>query len=212
MRRALVVSLLVLAVACTDRTPSRTGDGGGIVLDRVDAAALSADDAGADPADAASTPRSDGGAAPPGDAAAPTSDASTTSDACDAPVADMRAELVPRCSTETRDCVAACGDAGCMRACVAADATPPWTMPPRSVTCEFCLAWQQKRCIDRSGCHAETAALSCCIAEHCPADGACATSTCAAARSAWETCATSTAATCLGAPIAGDYALCYPPG
>ncbi len=209
MRRIIVLSFLTFT-ACTSRTPSGPERDGGIVLRDDDAGLGGGADAGGDPSSGDGGVRADARVADArvADSGATPSDGGPST--CGEPIAMLREELLPRCSVATRECITACAESTCMRSCATADGTAPHMVSPgRFVNCEFCLSWQQKRCIDTSGCHPETAALQCCLEAHCP-DGSCLTTTCSAQNAAWSSCAMTTAASCLAAPVGGEYAVCYP--
>jgi len=185
-------------------------DGGGITLGdggaRADAGAASGTDAGGRVgADAGLRDAGRGGS----DAPAPDSDAGPPR-LCTDGVLPFPAADAPRCSLATRTAIEACaGDATCVRAAAAADATAPLTRGGRVLTCSYCLAAQQKYCIAANGCAMETEDLECCIAMSCP-DGSCTATSCAEPYGAWQTCAaTMASAACLSLPTSGDYAICF---
>jgi hypothetical protein len=197
---ALVVAgAVVFMMACSSRS---AGPPGGAPDDRGPFIGI---DGGAPSPDASSLPGDAGTSEPPLAADAGGTDAPAIPEpACDEPPAAFLPELTPRCAAETVGCLALCEDAPCMIACLDADDTEPVMMGVRRYDCSACIRWQQKVCIDRSGCHAETAALQCCVETHCP-DASCTATACAAENTAWETCARETATPCLGTPNGGEY-------
>lgn len=129
--------------------------------------------------------------------------------ACAEPVGELPVEYVPRCTAATRACVAACADAACRAACAAADTTAPY-MGIARVDCAFCLQYEELRCTDMMGCSMQTAALQCCVADHCP-DGGCIDTTCASEHAAYSSCESAMAPTCATAQATGDFAVCFAP-
>lgn len=76
------------------------------------------------------------------------------------------AELLPRCSVETRDCVLDCeGEDGCADVCWAADDTPA---DPTIGTCADCVIVDLLACLDAGGCQQEVAEIFCCGERECP--------------------------------------------
>ena len=77
------------------------------------------------------------------------------------------AERLPRCSAETRACVAACGDDedGCADICWADDETPA---DPDIGACGDCVILDLLACLDAGGCNQEVAEIFCCGERECP--------------------------------------------
>ena len=144
------------------------------------------------PADSGIPPRPDGGQA--------ASDAQAGSRACVTLPALGEAAL-PRCSVETRDCVAGCpaGDTGsaCRDACWGSDTTPAYDSGAGAVECADCIFRKLLECLQVSGCEPEVDAYLCCIVDHCAgADNTCISSMCAESGAAMFTCGGYTAPEC----------------
>jgi hypothetical protein len=90
-------------------------------------------------------------------------------------VPPMPADQLPRCTKATQDCINACAGAdGCRDACIAQDTFPA---APDGQDCGDCSFRQIFSCLDRDGCHPETAGALCCLV-NCAGDNACIQSEC----------------------------------
>lgn len=123
------------------------------------------------------------------------------------PMADTRAcaqvrkplpvESLPRCAASTLACRRSCAgqseddDAAerCREACVDADPTPPVLVAGTPVNCSACNLTQLLACGEEVGCHAQVAALMCCI-ESCiqSGDASCAEKQCRGAIDSFGQC------------------------
>lgn len=136
-------------------------------------------------------------------------DAAVTEAACDASPEPLLEADLPLCSARTRECVTLCATVECIRECLSNDRSAHVTRDGLTFDCSSCIERQQNVCIDRTGCHAETAALACCRRAHCDADG-CEPGACARENDAFAACATTTAGFCLVQPVTEEfYGLCY---
>jgi hypothetical protein len=90
---------------------------------------------------------------------------------CARPRQPLPPALLPRCSADTRACVAACPQAAdpdmCREQCLKADTTP--RDPTTGVDCSGCVYVQLFACVDRANCHTGVADVFCCIEANCPA-------------------------------------------
>ena len=102
---------------------------------------------------------------------------------CDYVLPPVPTEALPRCTSDTAGCVAACelGEPGntCRNACLAADTTPPGgDGAPGS--CTDCVFQQVFACVADNGCAAEVQSFYCCLIDRCSAgDDECAGTMCA---------------------------------
>jgi hypothetical protein len=91
--------------------------------------------------------------------------------ACAAPRAPLPETLLPRCAASTLACRERCATQSededvvkaCRDACVDADPTPPASVAGGAVDCSACNLLELIACGESVGCHAQVAALMCCI-------------------------------------------------
>ena len=132
-----------------------------------------------------------------------TVDSGTATGPCaDAPPA-VPAAALPRCAAATLTCLMGCADAACQQTCIDGDTTPADTTT--GLDCNTCLNAQSIQCADANGCHAQYAAINCCIEAHSCADQACVNTSCGTELGAFNTCANGTGSACQSALLS-----CFP--
>jgi len=132
-----------------------------------------------------------------------TVDSGTATGPCaDAPPA-VPAAALPRCAAATLTCLMGCADAACQQTCIDGDTTPADTTT--GLDCNTCLNAQSIQCADANGCHAQYAAINCCIEAHSCADQACVSTNCGTELGAFNTCANGTGSACQSALLS-----CFP--
>ena len=112
----------------------------------------------------------DAGRTPDADVIDTPLDSGTANRECAQRRTPLPAMLLPRCSADTRDCIAACPQSAdpeaCREACIDADPTPP--EPRYNLDCGACIYLQLFACIDAADCHEGVADVFCCLADRCP--------------------------------------------
>jgi hypothetical protein len=144
-------------------------------------------------------------------------DAEDGAGACGQAATGVPAELLPRCTAQTRQCVEGCAAEGenadpdaCQEACLTQDTQPQGGEDgeqDEAIDCETCVWIQILACADRDGCHEPLAAAECCEEQRCTDDATCETE-CAAEAEAWETCLFDTTPHCVDL-LAGDASSCF---
>jgi len=189
-RATLLGAVMALALAGCGGSGSRATDSGGITLM----------DSGTD-TDGSTT--MDSGTVDSGTVDSGTVDSGTATGPCaDAPPA-VPAAALPRCAAATLTCLMGCADAACQQTCIDGDTTPADTTT--GLDCNTCLNAQSIQCADANGCHAQYAAINCCIEAHSCADQACVNTSCGTELGAFNTCANGTGSACQSALLS-----CFP--
>ena len=108
---------------------------------------------------------------------------------CAQPLDMLPADFFPRCSAETFSCVMGAADNAAFLACLDADTTAGY-MGDASADCSTCVNYQSIYCADANGCHAEFAAVNCCIEANCGAGSAdtCVQTECGTELAAFQGC------------------------
>jgi len=209
-RATLLGAVMALALAGCGGSGSRATDSGGITLmdSGTDTDGSTTMDSGTVDSGTVDSGTVDSGTVDSGTVDSGTVDSGTvdsgtaTGPCADAPPA-VPAAALPRCAAATLTCLMGCADAACQQTCIDGDTTPADTTT--GLDCNTCLNAQSIQCADANGCHAQYAAINCCIEAHSCADQACVNTSCGTELGAFNTCANGTGSACQSALLS-----CFP--